>query len=200
MNRVFYIFRHGETDWNLERRCQGHTDTSLNQKGRLQAQALAQKMLDFSLDIIVSSDLKRALSTGEAVALKLGIPLIIDPRLREMNYGEAEGMLYPKAVEVYGAELWQKFQSFNEDNDQIAFPGGETRKMARERFHQVLLELVENSPYKNLGISTHGGAIRNILHSLLPKEQPLLPIPNCVVYRCDYNHENKSFRVFPNPI
>lgn len=200
MDRVFYVFRHGETDWNRERRCQGHTNTDLNENGREQAAFLAQKMLDFPLDIVVTSDLNRALKTGTAVAEKKGVPLIIEPRLREMSYGEAEGLLYEDTIKTYGAELWQKFQTFTKENDHISFPGGETRRMARERFHQVLLELVEKTDYRHIGISTHGGALRNILHSFLPENHEMLPIPNCVVYKCEYLAVEKCFIVCPKPI
>lgn len=200
MDRVFYVFRHGETDWNRERRCQGHTNTDLNEKGKEQALFLAQKMLDFPLDIIVSSDLNRALNTGRLVAEKKGIPLIVDSRLREMSYGEAEGLLYEETIKKYGAELWQKFQSFTKENDSISFPGGETRKMARDRFFEVMLELIEKTEHKNIGLSTHGGALRNILHGFLPENHNILPIPNCVVYKCVYLIQEKRFLVDPNPI
>lgn len=200
MDRVFYIFRHGETDWNLERRCQGHTNTSLNQRGLDQALGLAKLMLDVPLDVIVSSDLERALSTGTTVAQKKGVPLMIDPRLREMSYGEAEGMLYEEAMNLYGVEVWHKFQCFKKDNDHIAFPGGETRKSARERFHAVLIDLIERTTYQSIGISTHGGVLRSILHSFLPEDHLLLPIPNCVVYKCEYFAQSKIFLVHPKPI
>lgn len=200
MNRVFYIFRHGETDWNRQKRCQGHSNISLNETGKKQAMELASKLMDFQIDIIFSSDLDRALGTGSVVAEAKGIPLIVDPRLREVCYGEAEGMLYDEAVAAYGAELWQKFQTFSSSNDHISFPGGETRKIARERFHAVLLEIIESTPHKTIGISTHGGALRNILHSFLPENHTMLPIPNCVVYRCEYIADQKIFLVNPEPI
>ncbi|MGZ3787338.1 MAG: histidine phosphatase family protein [Bacteriovorax sp.] len=200
MNRMFYIFRHGETDWNRERRCQGHTNTCLNSTGKEQAMALAEKMLDFPLDVVVTSDLARARETGSLVARKLNVPLIVDSRLREMSYGEAEGMLFEDAIKVYGAELWQRFQSFNRANDYISFPGGETRFDARERFLQAMLELIEATEHKTIGISTHGGALRNVLHSFLPETHPLLSIPNCVVYRCEYDFLQKQFFVDPRPI
>jgi len=58
--------------------------------------------------------------------------------------------------------------------------------MARERFHQALMHIIESTKHQMIGISTHGGALRNILHSFLPEEHPMLPIPNCVVYHCQY--------------
>lgn len=199
MNRVFYIFRHGETDWNRERRCQGHTNTCLNEMGWMQASELAHKLLDLPMDIIVSSDLERAFSTGTMVAEKKGIPLIVDQRLREMSYGQAEGMLFDEAVATFGAELWKKLQSFKRVNDDVGFPGGETRKDARERFQAVLLELIQNTNHQSIGISTHGGALRNILHSFLPEDHLMLSIPNCVVYKCEYIAHSKIFVVDPNP-
>jgi broad specificity phosphatase PhoE len=200
MNRVFYIFRHGETDWNKERRCQGHTNIGLNLTGREQAHNLALKLCDFPIDIIYSSDLERAFNTGTIVAEKKGIPLIADPRLREMSYGLAEGMLFEEAIHCFGLEMWQKLQSFKRINDDAGFPGGETRKIARERFHSALCEIVEKTTYKSIGISTHGGALRNILHSFLPEDHVMLPIPNCVVYKCEYHVHTKTFIVDPLPV
>lgn len=193
MNRVFYIFRHGETDWNRERRCQGHTNTPLNDNGLAQALSLAERMSNLPLDIIVTSDLERALITGKTVADKKAVPLIVDARLREMSYGEAEGMLFEDAVSQFGAELWQKLQSFKKENDHVGFPGGETRKVARERFLSALHHIIENTEYTSIGISTHGGALRNALHSFLPEEQPMLAIPNCVLYRLVYDSTLKTF-------
>jgi broad specificity phosphatase PhoE len=189
MNRVFYIFRHGETDWNREGRCQGHTDIELNETGLRQAQDLALKMLNFPLDVVVTSDLLRAAKTGAVVAEKQGVPLIVDSRLREMSYGEVEGRLLTEVRSIYGNELGH-----------IDFPGGENRKLVRERISAVLLELIENSIHKSIGISTHGGALRNILHSFLPDDYPKLPIPNCVVYRCEYNSKLKTFLVDSKPL
>jgi probable phosphoglycerate mutase len=200
MNRVFYIFRHGETDWNKEGRCQGHTDTLLNLTGENQASELALKLFHLPLEIIISSDLKRANDTGLKVANLKGIPFVNDSRLREMNYGKAEGLLYKEAIDTYGKELWQKFQTFNSLNNLISFPGGETRLAARERFFLLMLELIKMTSYKTIGLSTHGGALRNLLHSFLPENHQLLPIPNCVAYKCEYDFQTNKFIVNPVPI
>jgi probable phosphoglycerate mutase len=199
MNRVFYIFRHGETDWNKQRRCQGHTNIPLNENGLVQAMNLAEKMMDIPLEVIVSSDLERALVTGTTVAKKKVIPLIIDSRLREMHYGEAEGMLFEDAVSMFGEELWQKLMSYKIENDDSGFPGGETRKISRERFIAALQNLIENTDYKIIGISTHGGALRNVLHSFLPEDHPMISIPNCVLYKLEYDSSTKSFTAGTHP-
>jgi probable phosphoglycerate mutase len=199
MNRVFYIFRHGETDWNKERRCQGHTDTPLNANGLAQAMDLAERMLNIPLDIVVSSDLDRALVTGKTVATKKDVPLVVDPRLREMSYGEAEGMLFEEAINSFGEELWQKLMSYKTEYDHVGFPGGETRKSSRERFLAVLTHLIQTTEHKTIGISTHGGALRNALHSFLPEDHPMISIPNCVLYKLEYDSIAGKFIVDSKP-
>lgn len=200
MNRVFYIFRHGETDWNIERRCQGHTNIPLNKNGLAQAMALAERLTGIHLDLIVSSDLDRALVTGKIVADKKSIPLIVDPRLRETHFGKAEGMLFEEAIGEFGPEVWQKLMSFKSSNDDVGFPGGETRKNSRERFIAVLDHLIETTTHQAIGISTHGGAIRNVVHSFLDEEHPIISIPNCVLYRLVYNSTEKKFIAESRPL
>lgn len=199
MNRVFYIFRHGETDWNKARRCQGHTDTPLNETGLGQALELSQRLYGLPIEIIYSSDLKRARATGEVVASKLNIPITFDSRLREMSYGEAEGMIYQDAIDKFGQEIWNRLQSFKREYDEVGFPGGETRVVARTRFENVLHEIILNTNFKVIALSTHGGALRNLLQNFLPDTHPILPIPNCVIYRFEYLAEEKRFIVDPNP-
>ncbi len=199
MNRVFYLFRHGETNWNRERRCQGHTNIALNETGLKQAKLLALKLKEFPIKRIITSDLDRARVTGEYVAQSLSIPIEADPRLREMSYGEAEGMLYEESIAQFGHELWAKLSSFKRENDHCGFPGGETRKIARDRFLSLLDDLILSSKDEHIGISTHGGALRNVLHHFLPEETPIIPIPNCVVYQLHYDSSSRSFQTSPIP-
>lgn len=199
MDRIFYIFRHGETDWNKERRCQGHTNTFLNDNGRAQAMELASRLQAVKIDVIVSSDLHRAFSTGVVVAEKKGIPIIAEPRFREMSYGQAEGMLYEEAISNFGEDLWQRFQNFHRKNDHVGFPGGETRKIVKDRFLSAIMDLIEKTTHQHIGISTHGGALRNLLHHFLPEDHLMLPIPNCVVYKFQYLASTNSFVVYPEP-
>src|SRR5437764_2337856 len=89
--RILFLFRHGETDWNREGRLQGHTDTLLNATGLAQAEALSETLRQHRLDAVLSSDLLRASTTGRIVADALGVPLFTDAGLRETNVGAAEG-------------------------------------------------------------------------------------------------------------
>jgi broad specificity phosphatase PhoE len=111
--RVLFVFRHGETDWNREGRLQGHTDTPLNATGLAQAEALALRLRTHRLDAVLSSDLARALTTARIVAETLGVPLATDLGLRETNVGAAEGMIWADAKARFGEELTERWYCDN---------------------------------------------------------------------------------------
>lgn len=77
------LVRHGETNWNIERRFQGQFDIALNARGRAQAQALAEELATVEFDYAYSSDLRRARSTAEAVVQSRGLEIVATPELRE---------------------------------------------------------------------------------------------------------------------
>lgn len=196
MDRDFYFFRHGETDWNKANRCQGHTDVPLNQTGVLQAVDLSKKIKNINLEIIFSSDLIRAKETALIVSNQNSIDLNFSSNFREMNYGKAEGMLYEEAKNTFGEDLWFNIHNYKVDFDHIGFPDGEKRIEARNRFLLELNQIIKSTSYKNIGISTHGGIMRNVIHSFLPEDAPLLPIPNCVVYNVKYFSKSNQFKLY----
>src|SRR3569832_2359518 len=103
------LIRHGETDWNVEKRLQGHLDISLNEGGRRQAAALGKALLGEPLDAVIASDLQRAIVTAESVAVPRGMRVQIDPELRERCYGAFEGLRYRDISERYpqAYAMWQ---------------------------------------------------------------------------------------------
>jgi broad specificity phosphatase PhoE len=86
------LARHGETDWNRERRWQGHADVALNDRGREQARALAQRLVGEHFDAIYSSDLSRAHETARIIAEQLRMTVTTDPGLREIDVGSWSGL------------------------------------------------------------------------------------------------------------
>ena len=96
------LVRHGETDWNADGRLQGHTDRPLSEFGRRQARQLAQELADENLDAIYASDLSRARETAEIVGKRLELAVVLDPALREKDWGSWEGLT---AVERERVEL-----------------------------------------------------------------------------------------------
>ncbi len=182
----FYVFRHGQTNWNKESRIQGSTNTELNDQGREDAKGLIPLMEKLRPEIIYTSDLNRAFDTGKTVADALDIPIIKEARLREANFGQAEGMTVPEIIEKWGAQMWEDFRRINPDNREACFPDGETRGDSVKRMRSVVDEIRAAGEYERVGLSTHGGVVRNLLHSYLPPESESLPIPNCVTYLLEF--------------
>ncbi len=116
------LVRHGETTWNLERRYQGHSDPPLSARGEAQAQALANRLATTGVAGIVASPLLRAQATAQMIAARLGLPVVTDHRLRELAYGQWEGLQQAEVKQRWPEmlRLWKRAP------DQVTFPGGES--------------------------------------------------------------------------
>jgi len=155
----FCLIRHGQTDWNLAGRYQGQSDVPLNEAGRDQAYELAYQLQSQSFKAIYSSDLKRANETAEIIATSLHLPVMLEPRLREINQGEWEGQLVD-AIKVRYAELWQ-LRTVNPSN--VCPPGGETVGEVAKRVVEALDDIARACPNTNVLIVTHGFALATII-------------------------------------
>src|SRR5690349_16626448 len=90
----FIVVRHGETEWNVEQRIQGAGNSPLTARGLAQADAIGERLARESFDVLVSSDLGRALQTAGRIAARTGHAVVPDARLRERNFGIGEGLTY----------------------------------------------------------------------------------------------------------
>ena len=154
--RICFV-RHGETNWNAERRMQGHIDIPLNANGISQAERLANALIrvKHSFDVIYSSDLERALHTANAVARVLSLDVQITPRLRERNVGKLQGLLLAEAP-VLLPEIWQRHIARELDHD---LGGGESIRTFHQRMQDILeLFLNEHRGQSVLAVS-HGGSL-----------------------------------------
>ena len=154
--RICFV-RHGETNWNAERRMQGHIDIPLNANGISQAERLANALIQVkhSFDVIYSSDLERALHTANAVASALSLDVQITPRLRERNVGKLQGLLLAEAP-VLLPEIWQRHIARELDHD---LGGGESIRTFHQRMQDILeLFLNEHRGQSVLAVS-HGGSL-----------------------------------------
>lgn len=148
---MIYLVRHGQTDWNIAKKTQGHTDIPLNDFGKKEAERVSERFSSIPISKIISSDLIRAKETAEIINVRTKCPLIVDKRLREINYGILEGVERNKLP----SNIWDIFN--NEPNKLNAEP------MTRvySRIKSFFDELEEQ---KNILIVTHGGALRMIMH------------------------------------
>jgi probable phosphoglycerate mutase len=159
--RHVFLARHGETDWNLAGRWQGHTDVPLIATGRAQALALAERLRGRGIAAVATSDLSRARATAEIVAATLGVPLaLVDRDLREQRFGRFEG-LTPRECEERHPDEWARYAV----DPRPGPPGGESRAALLERVLRALHVAAARLPCAPL-VVTHGGAMRALLGSI----------------------------------
>lgn len=188
MRKDFYLFRHGETELNRQKRWQGSgMDYDLNEVGVRQAEGLLAKLQDRKLEIIFSSPLIRARHTAEVVAGSLGLPVIVRENLRECCYGEAEGQTVAD-LEKRFPEILNNWCNPDEKYLDICFPGGESKKKARDR---VLKELdtLAVEPYQVVAVAIHGGTMGQLLNYY---HVPYDKIPNCAALHLVYENGHWS--------
>ncbi|GAB1420201.1 histidine phosphatase family protein [Anaerolineales bacterium] len=153
-NRLsIYLVRHGETDWNIQRRFQGISDQPLNEKGQHQAQALIPTLQGLKFDAIYSSDLLRVRQTAE-IALEDHQEPQLDSRLQEINFGQFEGYSWDEIPQLY-PEQWTSWLADRNGNAH----GGEAIGDVVLRIQHFLDELREKHPQGKVLIFAHGGSI-----------------------------------------
>jgi probable phosphoglycerate mutase len=171
MPRLLYVARHGETDWNVAMRWQGHTDVPLNDTGRAQARELADRLKGAGIAGAVASDLSRAHETARIVAAELGISVAyVDHRLRERRYGVFEGLTRVEC-ETQQAGAWRAWLASRE-----APPGAEAHDAFTARLVAAIARAAaEVSPVDAPAlVVTHGGAMRALIATVTGALPPLL--------------------------
>jgi probable phosphoglycerate mutase len=165
------LVRHGETDWNADGRLQGQTDRPLTDYGRRQARELAEQLADEGLEAIYASDLARARETAEIVGERLGLPVELDPDLREKDWGTWEGLT-------------------SVERDRVEFVG-ESTEAHQERILRALRRISERHPGdERVLVVTHGGSMRRVQTAALGMALPV--VENCGRWLCAY--EDGAFR------
>ncbi|OGO87394.1 MAG: hypothetical protein A2Y24_01420 [Clostridiales bacterium GWE2_32_10] len=147
-----YFVRHGQTEWNVEKRIQGSVDQPLNEKGESQARELAEKIKDIKIDKIISSPLKRAYRTAEIINEKFNLDIETDTRLAERNYGVNEGE-YTKDFAYNDFWSYTKHVSVEEAEEIEEF---------FQRVNEFLSELKNKNEYENILLVAHNGVGRAI--------------------------------------
>jgi len=167
MIRLFLV-RHGLTQWNVEKRYLGNSDIPLNKTGKQQAIVLARALKDEHFDKIYSSNLQRAIETAILVKATRKISLILDPRLRELNFGVFEGLTFSEAKMQYPDMLSAWLDNYDQPPDE-----GEPFSSLTERVDSFLDDLKMITAPQTILIVSHGGCMREIICLLLglPRER-----------------------------
>ena len=150
------LVRHGVTEFNSTRRFAGHSDIEMSAAGYRQVEKLRDRLASEKIDAVYSSDLKRALVTAKIVTSKHNVDIVTCPELREINYGQAEGLTFEEIRRLYPdvAELITNF------NLKLKFPGGESFIEFIERTNKFLARLEQHAPSQTILIVSHSGPLR----------------------------------------
>lgn len=159
------IVRHGETDYNVQRRWQGQLDVDLNTTGKQQAEALAKTLVNTPIDAVYSSDLRRAADTARIIAAPHKLPILHESGLREINVGVFQGLNRREIDERYPYEMYR----WNND-DNYAPQGGESRFQLQERAFAAWESITQRN-HRTILLVSHGGTIRLLLRRVIPSAQ-----------------------------
>jgi len=149
------LIRHGETDWNVEGRIQGHLPIPLNERGLAQAEAVAARLETVPFAALYSSDLLRARQTAEAVGRGCGHEVRTDPRLREWDLGILSGLMRTVAEELHP----EAFGIFRNRIVGEPVPGGESIRARFERVTEAVQDIASAHPGETAVAVTHGGPL-----------------------------------------
>ena len=157
------LTRHGITQWNIDKKYQGQSDTPLSKEGLEQAEKLAESLKNEKIDAVYSSDLLRAQKTAECIAGNHGLKVNTEPRLREIMFGEWEGLTF---AQIDGK--WpETFRDLFNHPDTITIPGGESFQEVQKRAYTAFLDIIKKHPDETVVIVSHGGTIGTIFCSIL---------------------------------
>jgi broad specificity phosphatase PhoE len=155
------LARHGQSDWNAERRWQGHADRPLSERGRLQAEALARRLADVHLDAVYSSDLRRTRETAAVVAETKDLEVLELPELREVDVGSWSGLTRDEARERF-PEAYARWVDGGP-----GWTDGETYEEMTARVLRGVWRIARSHQDGRVLVVSHGGPIRAVHASAL---------------------------------
>jgi len=160
---TFYIVRHGETHWNILGKTQGHGDSNLTEKGIIQAEKLADYMSKYPINYIYSSDLGRAKQTAELIGKKINKDVLYTEGLREMSFGNWEGLTIEEIQEGY-MEIYKMWRN---EPHKAEIPNGEKLELLKERLLGCIKSINEKHKNSHIVLVSHSMSVRIILLSLI---------------------------------
>ena len=154
------LIRHAQTEWNIQRRFQGHGNSPITEEGQEQLQRLKSRLAGVEFDVVYSSDLGRTMETSQMLS---GKKRIEEPRLRERGVGVLEGLNLEQIMAKH-AEAFQAFRAGDKDHQ---IDGGESLQTALNRAWEFLEEMPVKHAGAQLAAVSHAGLIRLICKQIL---------------------------------
>ena len=180
-----YLVRHGETQWNAERRIQGQSDSPLTAKGELQAVQVGERVRTYGITHVIASDLGRTQRTAEIIADACGCGVTLDARLRELDMG----ILEQRHLDSLSAqeEEWRRLVVNGTPNGRI--PEGESMQELSERMHAGLAACLNLPAGSRPLLVSHGIALGCLVSTILglpAHAERRLRLRNCSISRVDF--------------
>jgi len=164
------LVRHGETIWNNQLRYQGHTDIPLSDVGKQQAEKLALRLRNWTINAFYASDLSRAKETAEIIARFHQKPVELCAGLRETRFGAWEGLTYKEIASQF-PDVWQ---SWHQDPVNVVIPEGESVAQVAQRAWNTFQKIIcRHQEEDTILIASHGGTIRLLLAQALQMNMSL---------------------------
>jgi probable phosphoglycerate mutase len=183
------LIRHAQTEWNIQRRFQGHGDSPITEEGQTQLQRLKSRLAGVEFDVIYSSDLGRTIKTSQMLS---GKKMVEEPRLRERGVGILEGLNLEQIMADH-AEAFRAFRSGDKDHQ---IEGGESLQNALNRAWTFLEEMPEKHPGAELAAVSHAALIRLICKQILglALDAPnFFQIPNTSLTQLIFSPKDRSW-------
>ena len=183
------LIRHAQTEWNIQRRFQGHGDSPITEEGQAQLQRLKSRLAGLEFDVVYYSDLRRTMETSKMLS---GKQRVEEPRLRERGVGILEGLNLEQIMDEH-AEAFRAFRSGDKDHQ---IEGGESLQIALNRAWTFLEEMPEKHPGAELAAVSHAGLIRLICKQILglALDAPnFFQIPNTSLTQLVFSPKDRSW-------
>lgn len=189
-----YFLRHGRQDSLL---C--NVDVSLSSEGRMQAELAGKRLKNFGIQALYTSDMLRAIETGDEINKFLEVPQKVFRNLRETEFGDLEGYT--------DEELHIKYAAFYEERDKfekdIPYPGGENGEECFSRMYDAVMDIIDEckaNDYERIAIVSHGGALRCFMAGILGMDmarrlQFVKTMENCSITEIDYDEYRNRFYI-----
>lgn len=149
---TLYVVRHGQTEWNLEKRLQGHQDSPLTQLGREQASQLCNRLRNEDIDMIYCSESKRTRDTADLIKGSRSIPVVLKQEFKELNLGDWEGLQHHEVIDQE-PESWDHF--WNSPHLYVPNEKGESYQQLKDRAIPVVEKIINEQQGKTILIVTH---------------------------------------------
>ena len=195
MGTIIYLTRHGETEWNIEKRLQGRGDSPLTKDGIQRAKELRDRIKNIDIDVIYSSPIKRALNTANILRGNKNIDIITDDSLMEMCFGDYEG----KKIDIVQEEnpSWD-INLIMQGNVEICAPNGENLKEVRERISKLMNKIIAENIGKSILIVTHGITLKALMYYFKDEDVNSEVMGQATLTKINIDEKNNFYIEFKN--